>query len=246
MKSEKSLKEIKHGVFLAKGNPENVWGWGSPAGQVRAMRRAELIIRSAGLAPGMRALEIGCGTGLFTEMFVNTGAKLVAVDISADLLAVAQTRGVPKGKVRFLKARFEDCEIGGPFDAIIGSSVLHHLDLERALKKIYELLEPGCRMVFAEPNMLNPQIFLQKNVSWIKKRMGESPDETAFVRWSLMSFLLKAGFDKIGITPFDWLHPVTSKPFVQFVDSLSQFVEKIPVVREFSGSLLISARRPLL
>jgi hypothetical protein len=55
--------------MLAEAGPEGIWGWGTPAGQVRARRRAELIVSAPELRPGIRALEIGCDTGLFTELF---------------------------------------------------------------------------------------------------------------------------------------------------------------------------------
>ena len=99
-------------------------------------------------------------------------------------------------------------------------------------------------MCFTEPNMLNPQILVQKNVSWIKERLGDSPDETAFVRWSLRSLLLKTGFEKEEIKPFDWLHPATPVMFIKSIRYMGRFLEKIPVVREFAGSLYIKCQRP--
>src|SRR5438270_13417090 len=86
LSATRAKHEILHGRKLALGHAETTWGWGTPAGKLRADRRAELIARGARLCPGMRALEIGCGTGLFTEWFARTGADIIAVDISPDLL----------------------------------------------------------------------------------------------------------------------------------------------------------------
>jgi len=236
--------EIAHGKRLSQQDPELVWGWGTPAGQLRAIRRAEIIASGAGLGPGARALEVGCGTGLFTEMFAATGAQLVAVDISPDLLDIARARGLYPGMVQFLQKRFEDCDVDGPFDAVIGSSILHHLDIEAALARIFELLKPHGIMSFAEPNMLNPQILLQKNVFWLKRYLGDSPDETAFIRYRLRKLLLQAGFEDIQITPFDWLHPITPASLINSVKRIGLVLEKIPVIREFAGSLYIRCCRP--
>jgi len=52
--------EIEHGRKLAQNNPEFIWGWDTPAGILRAKRRAELIVSGARLCPGIKALEIGC------------------------------------------------------------------------------------------------------------------------------------------------------------------------------------------
>ena len=237
-------REIAHGRKLALGHPERTWGWGTRAGQLRAIRRAELIAAGACLGPDVRALEIGCGTGTFTELFARTGAQLIAVDISADLLDRALARGLPSHQVQFLEKRFEDCDVDGPFTAVIGSSVLHHLELEPALEKMYELLTPGGILSFAEPNMLNPQVLLQKNVPWLKERLGDSPDETAFVRWSFARLLQRVGFRDIRILPFDWLHPHTPRPLIEMVRSTGHFLEQVPGVREFAGSLYIHAARP--
>ena len=237
--------EIEHGRKLTAHGPERIWGWGTPAGRVRAGRRAALIAEGAELRPGVRALEIGCGTGLFTEAFAGTGAFITAVDISAELLEEARKRGLNPDRVRFIEKPFEECQVDGPFDAVIGSSVLHHLDLGRSFSKIFDLLRPGGMVCFAEPNMLNPQILIQKNIPLVKKALGDSPDETAFVRWTLAAFLKGKGFADIDIKPFDWLHPLTPEALIPGVSRWGAVLEGIPGVREFAGSLLIRCRKPL-
>ena len=120
-KTARAKGEIAHGKRLSMGDAEMTWGWGTPAGKLRARRRADLIMEGAALGPGVRALEIGCGTGMFTGMFAASGAELLAVDISEDLLVKARERGIPRA--RFIAKRFEECDVDGPFDAVIGSSV---------------------------------------------------------------------------------------------------------------------------
>src|SRR5262245_15197283 len=99
-----------HGEKLARGDAESVWGWGSPAGRVRARRRGSLIAAGAGLRPGVVALEVGCGTGNFTALFAASGARLVAVDLSPHLLELAARRGLPPEQVQFLAKPFEECD----------------------------------------------------------------------------------------------------------------------------------------
>ena len=240
----RSQHEIEHGKKLAQDDTERLWGWGTPAGRLRAKRRAQLIATGAGLETGVRALEIGCSTGMFTEMFAETGANLVAVDISPDLLEKARNRNLPPNKVQFLEKSFEDCDVDEPYDDIIGSSILHHLDLELVLTKIYTLLKPGGIMSFAEPNMLNPQVFIMfKFRRWFPEI---SPDENALVRWKLAKLLKKIGFDRIEITPFDWLHPSVPKPLIPLVRGVGKGLELTPGLRELAGSLYIKCFRPFL
>lgn len=236
--------EVEHGQFLAQGNTETLWGWGTPAGRLRADRRARLIADGAGLRPGVRALEIGCGTGLFTAMFAASGADILAVDISPDLIAKARQRELPDDRIRFLTQHFEDCDVDGPFDAILGSSILHHLD-PSAFRRIFELLLPGAPICFAEPNMLNPQIWLERHFRFLPYYSYISHDETAFVRWTLARELAAIGFVDITITPFDWLHPSTPPRVIPAVSALGRLLERTPGLRELSGSLLIRAVRPV-
>lgn len=235
--------EIEHGKMLATMDTERIWGWDTPAGRLRAERRAELIAQGANLAYGTRALEIGCGTGMFTEKFAKTGALIIAVDISKELLQKAIARNLPPEQVRFLEKRFEECDVDGPFDAVIGSSILHHLDTGAAFIKIYELLKPGGIMSFAEPNMLNPQVWAERKFRrWFPQ---VSPDETAFIRRKLIRTLENTGFENVKIVPFDWLHPSVPRILINAVLITGHILESLPVMREFSGSLYIRAARPL-
>lgn len=240
----RSQNEIVHGQHLASGNPELMWNWGTPAGKVRARRRGQLLIESAGLKTGMKVIEVGCGTGLFTEILAASGAHILAVDISPDLLEIARKRNLRPELVEFRQMSFEDGQVDGPFDAIVGSSVLHHLNMVPALQRMYELLKPGGVIAFAEPNMLNPQVWAERNIPAIRKRNNVSPDETAFIRWRLSRDLAQIGFIDISIQNVDWLHPATPHSMIDFVYKLGLVMERLPLIREFSGSMLIHAVRP--
>ena len=127
------------------------------------------------------------------------------------------------------------------FDSVVGSSILHHLEIEPALREIRRVLKPGGTIYFTEPNMLNPQIAVQKNIPWIKRKLGDSPDETAFFRWPLRRLLERTGYRDIRIDPFDFLHPKTPIPLINRVNQFGRFFEKMPVISEFAGSLYIRA-----
>jgi len=241
---QRATNEIEHGRLLAAGDTEDTWGWDTPAGRARARRRAQMIVRTAGLRPGVRALEIGCGTGMFTSLFAESGAEIVGVDISGDLLARARERGLPEERVQFVEARFEDYTAGDRFDAVIGSSVLHHLDLDAAVPQIFDLLGSGGRMSFAEPNLLNPQVYLSLRFRSLPMFWYVSPDETAFLRWSLKKRVDIAGFEGVEIVPHEWLHPATPPGWIRMVSAMGRGLERTPGVREFAGSHLITARRP--
>lgn len=236
---ERIAKEVEHGRFLAEHGAGEMWNWEGPAGKLRWARRVKMLGNH--LRSGMSALELGCGTGYFTRELARCGADVLAVDVSPELLEIARASCAAKN------VRYEiqnACELSYPdafFDSVVGSSVLHHLDIKEALKEIYRVLKDGGTIYFTEPNMLNPQIAIQKTVPWVKRKLGDSPDETAFFRWPLRRLLKGTGFRDVQIDPFDFLHPKAPFPLVSGLNAIGRYLEHVPVVSEFAGSLYIRA-----
>jgi SAM-dependent methyltransferase len=239
--SSRKQSEIIHGHKIVE-QAEAVWGWDSPAGRVRARRRAALILERLPKPLSGPVLEVGCGSGVFTSQFARQIPDLVAIDLSAVLLRRARSQS------NFDAYCAADAEVlpfaSGKFAAVIGSSVLHHLDLQIMLKELWRVLAPGGTIAFAEPNMLNPQIVMQKNIPALKERLGDSPDETAFVRWLLARQLRRQGFTDVLNTPYDFLHPVVPSGFISLIDRLGRRLEQVPIMREIAGSLVISGQKP--
>lgn len=232
--------EIEHGKKIV-GDAGRIWNWESPAGKIRWARRVRMLTDH--ITPGMAVLEIGCGTGYYTKELEKTGAGITAIDISPDLLDAAKLN-IKSPDVSFkvenaYAMSFED----ESFDTVVGSSVLHHLDIEKAITEIYRVLKPGGAIRFTEPNMLNPQIAIEKNIPYIKEKLGDSPDETAFFRWKIRGLLLRSGFKEVKVVPFDFLHPALPKAIIPFFERLCEVMEQIPVLKEIAGSLYITANK---
>lgn len=240
---ERLAREIAHGKKIA-ANAEEVWFWGSPAGRRRADRRAELFIAHGALGPGKRALELGCGTGVFLERVARSGATLHGIDLSEDLLDKAYERVGRLPNVVLDRGNAEALPYpDGHFDTVYGSSVLHHLNLDAALAAAHRVLRPGGRIVFTEPNILNPQVTLMFRFAPLRERFGNSPDEMAFSRFSARRALERAGFVEVAVEPFDFLHPSIPERWVERGLAASRALERIPLVREIAGSMLMRARR---
>ena len=236
---DRITREIRHGRFLAKYGAGEIWNWESPAGKLRWARRVKML--SKHLGPGMSVLELGCGTGYFTRELIRSGADVVAIDVSPELLEIARAN-CSGSNVRYEIQNASALSYpDAVFDSVVGSSVLHHLEIEEALREIHRVLKADGTIYFTEPNMLNPQIAVQKNVPWVKRKLGDSPDETAFSRWSLRRMLEQTGYRAVRIDPFDFLHPKTPVFLVGRLDVLGRFLENVPVVSEFAGSLYIRA-----
>lgn len=242
--SKRLENEINHGKFLATHGAEKIWNWESPAGKIRWKRRVNLLTQH--IKPSIKVLEIGCGTGYFTKEIAKNNAHLTAIDISPDLIKIAKNsvNYISNNVIFKIENAYSMSFSNQSFDCVVGSSILHHLEIDEALKEIFRILKFGGKICFTEPNMMNPQIALQKNIPYIKKILGDSPDETAFFRWTLKKKLKKLGFVNIEIIPFDFLHPATPEALIKIIIKIGNSIEKIPLLREIAGSLLIKAQKP--
>jgi len=59
----------------------------------------------------------------------------------------------------------------------------------------------------------------------------------------MKKMLEEHGFANVRVAPFDFLHPSTPKALIPLVQKLGFIAEKTPLVREISGSLLITAHK---
>lgn len=103
---------------------------------------------------GKRILDYGCGDGLNTVMLSRRGAKVIGVDLSPELLALATKRVAANrcddailllGSAHSLPLRDESVDI------VFGIGILHHLDLEFASCEVQRVLKKGGRGIFKEP-----------------------------------------------------------------------------------------------
>lgn len=238
--------ERSHFDRLAQRRGDIWWGSCTVSGRRRLMRRADWMAEILGPFREARVLEVGCGTGALTLPLLERlpGLRLRACDISSRALEVASRRCAA-----FANASFEMADLvhapfpAAEFDVVIGNSVLHHMPLRESLNAIHRALRPGGRIIFFEPNMLNPQVALERHVRWIGRLLDTTPGETAFIRHRLRKDLVEAGFREVHIEPFDFLHPAIPGAFAPLAEVVGRCIERIPLVREIAGSLVIQATR---
>jgi ubiquinone/menaquinone biosynthesis C-methylase UbiE len=131
--------------------------------QLRLIRQARVLapftdafFRRAGIAPGMRVLDIGCGMGDVTILaaeLVGSGGSVVSIDRDQAAIATAQQRvaAIGYGNVRFQHADVSSFSDAEPFDAIVSRLVLEFMpDTTAVVKHLCTLLRPGGIVAFQE------------------------------------------------------------------------------------------------
>jgi len=110
---------------------------------------------SAGLKPGGRLLEIGCGSGRDAAFMVSQGFKVLATDGSASMIEQAQLHHPELvGHMAHLKLPGGLSNDLGVFHGIYAVAVLMHLSLqeiESTISAVNSLLVPKGRFVFSVP-----------------------------------------------------------------------------------------------
>lgn len=108
------------------------------------------LIDLAGLEAGGRVIEIGCGTGQATVPLAERGLAVTAVELGADLAAIARRRLAGFSAAEVVTGSFEDWQPhDAPFDAAVAVNSLHWIDPQLRYAKPYELLRSGGVMAVA-------------------------------------------------------------------------------------------------
>jgi ubiquinone/menaquinone biosynthesis C-methylase UbiE len=114
------------------------------------------VLRHAGIAPGMRVLDIGCGVGdvsLLVAEMVSSSGTVLGVDRSEQAVALARQRAAAAGMdhVRFAASELEAFSPDQQFDALIGRLILAYLpDPAATLRRLSGLVRPGGTIAFQE------------------------------------------------------------------------------------------------
>lgn len=110
---------------------------------------------------GKKLLDIGCGAGETSVYMAMRGADVTASDISGEMLKVAEQLAAHHGaKLRTQQCVAEQLPFAdGEFDIVFGNGILHHVEVEQAVKEIKRVLKVGGKAVFIEPLAYNPAIW---------------------------------------------------------------------------------------
>jgi SAM-dependent methyltransferase len=93
-------------------------------------------------SPCRESLEIGCGAGAFSRLLAKTSERVLALDLSPNMIRIARERSELFTNIDFQVADVMTRELpAGKFDCIATVATLHHLPLAEALPKIKAALK---------------------------------------------------------------------------------------------------------
>ena len=216
--------------------------------RVRASLRCSYMISLMDPSPSKSVLEIGCGTGFISKMLAEqTGMSILGIDLCKSFVKEAEKNCVSPN-LKYICGDFLLANIlqERSFDYIVGNGILHHLfkNMQSSLSSIFRLLNPGGKIVFLEPNILNPYVYLIFSVPALRRQARLEPDEMAFSSSFARASLKVVGFDDIKIEYKDFLIPGIPTILIRPSIFAGNLFEKTPFLRLLSQSIFISARKP--
>jgi 2-polyprenyl-6-hydroxyphenyl methylase/3-demethylubiquinone-9 3-methyltransferase len=127
-----------------------------PEFQERLVIWRELLDRY--VVPGGAAIDMGCGTGIFSFYLAEKGARVVGVDGAPDMVKFCDAQRLERGieNLRFMEGRLPQVDESRLPQAnlLISSSVIEYVeDLDATLALFARHVVPGGHLILSMPNV---------------------------------------------------------------------------------------------
>ena len=124
----------------------------------------DIFVATCELNPGDLVLDLGCGSGVFSEILINRGYRCVGVDLCRIQLGYARSNG---RSAIFVNGDAEALPLAeNEIDGILLVGLIHHFpDPNLCIKEIARVLKIGCSFLALDPNRVNPFMFLYRDKS---------------------------------------------------------------------------------
>jgi len=196
--------------------------WWDPHGEFKTLHavnplRLQFIQSYTDPLQGRRIVDVGCGGGILSEGLARVGGDVLGVDLSEDLLDIADLHGLESGvKARYRKVSVEALagEQPASFDVVTCMEMLEHVPNPMSVvKACATLVKPGGKVFFSTLNR-HPKawllaIFAAEHV--LRMIPKGTHDFHTFIKPSeLGHWAREAGLDLLGMEGVSY-HPLTQQ-----------------------------------
>jgi len=163
------------------------------------MLRTRLVLE-ADILPGMRVLDLGCGTGTLTILIQQSHlmAQVYGLDADPQVLEIARSKARQEGARITLEQgmAYQLPYSDGWFDRVVTSLMLHHLtssQKQQALNEVFRILRPGGKFTILDIGV--PRGAYAWLVAQVMQRMERADDN---IHGLLPSMVKDAGFVNVS------------------------------------------------
>lgn len=200
-------------------------------------------------AKGKTFLELGTGKGNYAFEIKDAGGIVTGIDISDVAVKYAQKQAAELNageSLRFFVMNAEEINFSNQFDFVIGSSILHHLDLDKSLIGISRVLKENGKGIFIEPLGMNPLINSYRKRTPEFRTVDEHPLRKADFK------IFSKYFDNVQLTFFHFTTLLTVpvrksrifNPLLGFFEFCDSILLKIPFIKYLSWQVVIVVSKP--
>ena len=201
------------------------------------------VMRFAGVAPGERVLEVGCGMGRYTLILAQRGVRVEGLDLSGVLLDRLREFDGGQYNIPLYCADVLHApeELDGQFDVVVGFFTLHHLhSLPACFEAMTRLVKPGGRVVFLEPNPYNILYYIQMLITPGMTWQGDG-GMIRMRRNPIFRAMQGAGLGRFVMARFGFFPPfLANRPWGARLEAV---LERVPVWRSFLPFQLFRGER---
>jgi ubiquinone/menaquinone biosynthesis C-methylase UbiE len=239
--------------------------WGKRAGVYDMLQWANHDLYFATLLEELRltgkeiVLDVGTGTGKVARCVLPYCRKVVGVDLSMEMLAIARSHlDLQSGaKLALQRASIDRLPFsGGCFDVVVGRMVFHHLvgNLREGVNECFRVLREGGRIVIGEgvpPNYLLKEDFIEI--------FARKETRHTFLELDIMNLLADARFQRINIRTFfldgmsvnNWLDAAglpeeQVEKILELHRNASPYFKKAYRLKELNGEILIDMKQAIV
>lgn len=218
------------------------------------------IVRQNFNSESQRLLDFGCGKGGSSITYAKIGYEVFGFDLSPNNISIAghlaQKYGV-SDRTHFSVSVAEKLDYPSEyFDMIVGTDILHHVDISNSLAECSRVLKKGGLAVFHEPVraplfdrlretrlgrwLVPKEASLDRHITHDERKL--TPDDLEIIRkvdphFSAEYFLLFSRLDRFI------RRPSNKKPsFLEKTDS--RLFKSLPFLKKFGGISVLVLRKP--
>lgn len=136
--------------------------------------RKEYVFKLIHQCRPKKILDFGCGSGDSSTELAALGYEVVGIDVSPELIALAEERARLDGVVDRAKFMAVDGTTAtlpaAAYDLVLVQAVLHHVDLTESLRTLEHVLAPGGHIIIVEP------VAYSRMLQWLRDRSPVEKD----------------------------------------------------------------------
>lgn len=205
---------------------------------LHARDEIDLILKLLTKNKKKNIVDFGNGGGRLTIPLLQKGYKVIAIDIdekSREQLLKTAIK-IEKNKNIQIRKTFPK---GEKYDYILGTDILHHIDINKYFELFSNHLKKGGRIIFSEPNSWNISwwVFIFLFLEW---RQEKGLVQISY--FNLIKRLNLNGFNKIKIVGLFLMPPMLFNK-INWLRKLNLFLGDLPILKLFAFRYIITANK---